>query len=124
MQGSRVSLRCHGGDAAAADQPSTRASSIAGRTLDDVPRGRAACRGEARYHGAVRASHLALIAIVAASTALQRDGAWAHPLAPSLLELHETSGGRAEMTWKMPLLRAPGAAPEPGLSPRCHPLGP
>jgi hydrogenase/urease accessory protein HupE len=48
----------------------------------------------------------------------------AHPLAPSLLELHESGDGRAEIGWKVPLLRAPGPPPEPVLPLRCHPTSP
>lgn len=38
---------------------------------------------------------------------------FAHPLAPSLLELVEISPGQAEVLWKTPLTRIPGMALEP-----------
>jgi hydrogenase/urease accessory protein HupE len=44
----------------------------------------------------------------------------AHPLAPSVLELHEMGGGRVDVAWKTTLFRAPGSAPEPLLPSRCR----
>lgn len=44
----------------------------------------------------------------------------AHPLAPSVLELRETGGGRVDVTWKTTLFRAPGSDPEPVLPARCR----
>lgn len=40
-------------------------------------------------------------------------GAFAHPLAPALLSLHETAPGRYEVLWRSSLLRARGAEPTP-----------
>jgi len=48
----------------------------------------------------------------------------AHPLAPSLLEIRETAGGRAAVLWKMPLQRPAGADPRPVLPAACRPAGP
>jgi hydrogenase/urease accessory protein HupE len=45
--------------------------------------------------------------------------ALAHPLAPSVLELRETGGGRVAVAWKTPLLRAIGSDPEPRLPAHC-----
>jgi hydrogenase/urease accessory protein HupE len=44
----------------------------------------------------------------------------AHPLAPSVLELHETGGGRVDVAWKTTLFRSPGSDPEPLLPGRCR----
>jgi hydrogenase/urease accessory protein HupE len=46
--------------------------------------------------------------------------ALAHPLAPSLLDLRESAGGRVEVAWKTTLFRAPGSDPEPLLPSRCQ----
>ncbi len=46
----------------------------------------------------------------------------AHPLAPCVLEIRETAGGRAEVGWKTPLARPRGAELEPVLPPRCRTL--
>jgi hydrogenase/urease accessory protein HupE len=51
--------------------------------------------------------------------ALAGAPALAHPLAPSVLELDETAGGRVGVTWKTPLLRAAGSDPQPLLPARC-----
>ncbi|MGH7893353.1 MAG: HupE/UreJ family protein [Candidatus Binatia bacterium] len=48
----------------------------------------------------------------------------AHPLAPSLLEVRETGGGRVAVRWKTPLLRAPGPPATPVLPARCVDIGP
>ena len=48
----------------------------------------------------------------------------AHPLAPCVLEMRETSGGRVEVGWKTPLVRPRGAGLEPMLPERCHAVGP
>ena len=45
----------------------------------------------------------------------------AHPLAPSLLEIRESPGGRAAVLWKMPLQRPAGADPRPMLPAACRP---
>jgi hypothetical protein len=45
--------------------------------------------------------------------------AHAHSLSPSLLLVHEREPGIAEVTWKSPLLRLPGAEPMPILPPEC-----
>lgn len=47
----------------------------------------------------------------------------AHPLAPSLFELHETEPGRVEVRWKTPARAAPGASPQPVLPGHCTPHG-
>ncbi len=62
----------------------------------------------------------ALVALVLAIAAV----AGAHPLAPCVLELRETGGGRADVGWKTPLVRARGADLEPVLPAGCRPLGP
>jgi hydrogenase/urease accessory protein HupE len=56
---------------------------------------------------------LGLVLVLAGTPAL------AHPLAPSVLELRETGGGRVGVTWKTPLLRADGSNPAPLLPARC-----
>src|SRR5213593_2049295 len=48
----------------------------------------------------------------------------AHPLAPCVLEMRETGGGRVEVGWKTPLMRPRGAGLEPALPARCHAVGP
>src|SRR5437867_10511066 len=48
----------------------------------------------------------------------------AHPLAPCVLEMRESGGGRVEVGWKTPLARPRGAALEPVLPERCHAVGP
>lgn len=50
-------------------------------------------------------------------------GAWAHPLAPSLLELREDEAGRIEMTWRTPRVRVAGSRLEPELPSGCGVLG-
>ncbi len=50
--------------------------------------------------------------------------ATAHPLAPSLLDLHETSPGRVAVLWKRPLLLRVGVRLEPVLPARCRPAAP
>lgn len=55
--------------------------------------------------------------------ALYLGTAQAHPLAPAVLELRETGGGHVDVTWKMPLLRAPEATAEPVLPTWCRALG-
>lgn len=52
------------------------------------------------------------------------SAARAHPLAPALLQLREGADGRVEVTWKTPLLRPRGTAPEPVLPSRCRPVTP
>jgi hydrogenase/urease accessory protein HupE len=47
---------------------------------------------------------------LAALLALSAGRAHAHPLAPSLLELRESSGGRVELALRSPLVRANGSA--------------
>ena len=47
----------------------------------------------------------------------------AHPLAPCLLEIRETGGGRADVGWKTPLARPRGAALVPVLPAHCRPTG-
>lgn len=44
----------------------------------------------------------------------------AHPLAPSLLELHQRDGGRADVEWRVPVARVPGSHPAPVLPSRCR----
>ncbi len=55
-----------------------------------------------------------LLAIVPAS-------AVAHPLAPALLELHESDAGRVEVRWKTSLWKPNGPAIEPILPTGCEP---
>jgi hydrogenase/urease accessory protein HupE len=66
----------------------------------------------------------ARLALVALALVARPAAAPAHPLAPSLLEVRETGDGQAEVSWKTPLVRPRGAAPEPVLPSRCRPLGP
>ena len=44
----------------------------------------------------------------------------AHPLAPALLEVRQGDAGRADVDWRVPVLRRPGPAPTPVLPSRCH----
>jgi len=44
----------------------------------------------------------------------------AHPLAPALLEIEESSDGRADVTWKTGALAVPGAPIRPRLPPSCR----
>jgi hypothetical protein len=44
----------------------------------------------------------------------------AHPLAPSLLEVRQGDAGRADVDWRVPVLRRPGPAPTPVLPSRCR----
>ncbi len=50
-------------------------------------------------------------------------GAYAHPLTPALLELHERADGRVEVSWKTGTLLAPGTTLRPVLPPACRALG-
>lgn len=50
-------------------------------------------------------------------------GAWAHPLAPSLLELSEGGEGRTAMTWRTPRVRVAGSRLEPDTPSGCAVLG-
>src|SRR5580765_546053 len=43
----------------------------------------------------------------------------AHPLAPTLLDVHDLGGGRLSVTWKASLLRVPGADLVPVLPEPC-----
>ena len=43
----------------------------------------------------------------------------AHPLAPALLEVRQGDAGRADVDWRVPVLRRPGPAPTPVLPSRC-----
>lgn len=47
----------------------------------------------------------------------------AHPLAPCVLEVRETGGGRIDVGWKTPLIRPRDAVLEPVLPARCRALG-
>ena len=58
---------------------------------------------------------LAVLALVALSSVAR-----AHPLAPAVLEIRETGGGRADVGWKTPLARPRGADLEPLLPARCR----
>jgi len=62
------------------------------------------------------ASALVVLALVPATLR-------AHPLAPSLLEVHERDGGQLDVGWKTPLLRARGAEVAPVLPSRCRDVG-
>ncbi len=46
----------------------------------------------------------------------------AHPLQPTLLELHERGDGHVEVAWKRSLLRVPGVDVQPVLPPDCQSL--
>jgi len=52
--------------------------------------------------------------------ALAVGSAWAHPLAPALLELRELGGGRVGVTWKASLFGVPGAQVTPVLPAHCR----
>jgi len=45
--------------------------------------------------------------------------AGAHPMAPSLLEIVESTPGHATVVWKMPVTRVPGSRTRPVLPPQC-----
>jgi hypothetical protein len=53
-------------------------------------------------------------------TAIAVGTAWAHPLAPALLDLRELGGGRVAVTWKSSLFGVPGAQVAPVLPPHCR----
>jgi len=67
---------------------------------------------------------LAVLAVLYVLVLVFPAPAAAHPLAPSLLEIREASGGRAAVLWKMPLQRPAGADPRPVLPGACSPAGP
>ena len=47
-----------------------------------------------------------------------------HPLAPSLLALHERDDGRVDVEWKTPVASVPGTAASPRLPPGCREVSP
>lgn len=53
---------------------------------------------------------------------LVAEAAFAHPLAPALLELREGDSGRVEVTWKRSALRVPGSELQPILPGDCPAL--
>ena len=61
----------------------------------------------------MRAAVLLLVLATAAPLA-------AHPLAPALLEVRQGDGGRADVEWRVPVLRRPGPPPLPVLPARCR----
>ena len=63
---------------------------------------------------------LALLALLPAFPALVA----AHPLEPSLLELHESASGRMDVVWTTPARRVPGVVMRVVLPPRCRPAAP
>jgi hydrogenase/urease accessory protein HupE len=63
------------------------------------------------------------VGVLAALLLAHAPAALAHPLAPSVLEVRETGGGRAEVGWKVPLLRPRGATLDPLLPARCRAVG-
>jgi hypothetical protein len=71
----------------------------------------------------VTVAHLRLaLASLLVVGALAGDAA-AHPLAPALLEIRETGGGRAEMRWRPPVHVTGAARMAPVLPSHCHPTG-
>ena len=64
-------------------------------------------------------ARVVLVLVLAAAGA-----AGAHPLAPSLLDLHERGDGLVDVGWKTPLVQPRASALAPVLPPRCRPLGP
>jgi hydrogenase/urease accessory protein HupE len=60
-----------------------------------------------------------LATLLLGATAVAR----AHPLAPCVLEVHESAGGRLDVGWKTPLVRPRDALLEPVLPSHCRPLG-
>lgn len=80
------------------------------------------CTPAAHAAGSVRQAATAWrwVTLLASVLALYCGRARAHPLAPAVLELRETGGGHIDVTWKMPLLRAPGASAEPVLPAWCR----
>jgi len=65
-----------------------------------------------------------LASLLALTATLEPDGARAHALAPSLLELRELSPGRVGLRWKGPRLVPRGPRVEPVLPAECSPVGP
>ena len=61
--------------------------------------------------------------LILAAGALLAGEAAAHRLAPSLLEVRETSPGRIEVLWKTPTLRPTGVDLRPELPEVCTALG-
>lgn len=72
-------------------------------------------------HSRVRACILAVM--IAALLVVAAEGAYSHPLSPSLLEIRLTSDGTAEISWTTPALRPMGTEIRPVLPPHCHPHG-
>lgn len=64
-----------------------------------------------------------VLAFAAAMALLPGTDVRAHPLAPSLLIVREAENGRVDVTWKTPLMQAPGAELRPVLPHACTPLG-
>jgi len=65
----------------------------------------------------MRAAFLALGILIPAAVR-------AHPLAPSLLDMHEVQRGRVEVRWRTPTQRAPGSELGPLLPARCAVVAP
>lgn len=61
---------------------------------------------------------LTILVVGLAAFSIPRS-AMAHPLAPALLELEETTGGRVEVLWKRSSLSVPGSRIEPIVPPDC-----
>lgn len=59
-------------------------------------------------------------ACLLAALCLTSKVVFAHPLAPSLLEITETAPGRAEVTWKIPTTQVPGEILKPVFPDNCH----
>ena len=57
--------------------------------------------------------------VVVAIALLVAKAAFAHPLAPALLELREAASGKVEVTWKRSALRVPGSDLQPILPSDC-----
>jgi hydrogenase/urease accessory protein HupE len=118
--GWRSSVRCHGGvTAGALDTARSTSVTMAPRGRGFNAAGFRLSRGAGAALGwGVRRGLLAVLVLALAPLAR------AHPLGPSVLEIRETGGGRAEVGWKTPLLRPRGADLEPVLPDRCRAVGP
>lgn len=69
----------------------------------------------------LRRAVLSFAAVVVGGGAfLFAPGANAHPMAPSLLEIVESSPGTASVRWKTPIAKVPGDRMVPRMPPHCH----
>lgn len=68
-------------------------------------------------------THLVRALLITGVVLVQPPGVLAHPLAPALLDIEETAGGRIDVRWKTSALKVPGTNVEPVLPEHCKMLG-